>query len=136
MAKDPYPDTNHITVVGRLVDNPTLKAVGQDNHVAELRIAVNNPHGATTYIDVQTWGGSAKAVNQYLHQGEQIVASGRLHFDCRRGRLVLASAKSWWSSVGRSRCRFRPRRTACRGCRFRLRACHVSGGYTTRPLAR
>jgi single-strand DNA-binding protein len=75
---------NSVTMIGRLTEDPNLKHVG-DRAICEMRVAVDNGRHPTTYIDVDTFDGSAYACAEYLAKGRRVGVEGSLRLDEWRG---------------------------------------------------
>ena len=76
---------NHIDLMGRLVADPELRTIGEDVHVASLRMAVdrdrkNKETGEreSDFFNVSAWRGTADFAAQFFKKGDPIVVAGRL----------------------------------------------------------
>lgn len=70
---------NHITIAGRLVDEPVRKEAN-GSVVTSFRLASGRSGSKTgrLWIDVDTWGKLAGTCHQHLAKGRQVLVSGRL----------------------------------------------------------
>lgn len=77
---------NHITLMGRLVQNPELKHTPQDVAVTAFTLAVDrdrkdqNGERKADFIEIVAWRNTAEYVCKYLTKGRMVVVSGRLQF--------------------------------------------------------
>jgi len=70
---------NQTTLVGRLTRDAELKYTKNSKAVASFGLAVNKfKKDEALFIEINLWGKSAEAVNQYLKKGTQVLASGEL----------------------------------------------------------
>ena len=75
---------NQVILVGRVVRNPELHDVGEDNKVTFLTVAVprsfKNINGEydTDFISCTIWKGIAENVCEYCHKGDLIGIKGHL----------------------------------------------------------
>lgn len=75
---------NHIEIMGRMGDNPTVRYTQSQKAVATVNVAVDRDLvGAdgvrgTDWIPVVAWGKSAEFLANNFHKGDPIVISGRL----------------------------------------------------------
>ena len=75
---------NHIEIMGRMGDNPTVRYTQSQKAVATVNVAVDRDLvGAdgvrgTDWIPVVAWGKSAEFLANNFHKGDPIVVSGRL----------------------------------------------------------
>jgi single-strand DNA-binding protein len=84
---------NKVMLIGRLTRDPESRSVG-DTKVVKFGFAVNNrkkdKSGNWTddpvFIDVEAWGRTAEACEQYLRKGSQCFLEGRLKFDQWTGK--------------------------------------------------
>ncbi|MCH3917127.1 MAG: single-stranded DNA-binding protein [Spirochaetia bacterium] len=84
-----YNDLNSCLVEGRLTRDPEMKAVGTENKVCILPIAINRSFRGkngeemreATYVDIQVWNGTAENCQRYLSKGDAIRAVGELRLD-------------------------------------------------------
>ena len=89
---------NTITITGRCTNAPELRSVKGDknkdtSYVAEVNIAVNKDKDTVFFFPVVAWGGSAKALKEYVDKGDKITVSGYLAY------------KSWVNDEGEKRSR-------------------------------
>lgn len=70
---------NHITVAGRLVDDPVRKEAN-GSVVTSFRLAAGRGGSKTgrLWIDVDTWGRLAGTCHQHLAKGRHVLVAGRL----------------------------------------------------------
>jgi len=70
---------NHITIAGRLVEDPVRKEVN-GSVVTSFRIASGRSgvKSGRLWIDVDTWGRLAGTCHQHLTKGRHVLVSGRL----------------------------------------------------------
>ncbi len=75
---------NNVVLVGRLVDDPTIKDFDGDFKGAFLTLAINRPFKnyenktETDFIRVCIWEGLAENACSYCHKGDVIGIRGRL----------------------------------------------------------
>lgn len=75
---------NQVVLVGRLVNEPTIKEIKEGKKVVLIKIAVNrnfkNEDGIydTDIIPVILWNGVAEATLDYVHTGDVLGIKGRL----------------------------------------------------------
>lgn len=72
---------NKVNLIGRLVDNPTLRYTKQNTPVASYTIAINSRYGEqqqTDFINISSWGKSGEFVSKYFKKGQPIAITGRL----------------------------------------------------------
>tara|TARA_Y100000593_G_scaffold94755_1_gene195737 strand:- start:1858 stop:2229 length:372 start_codon:yes stop_codon:yes gene_type:complete len=75
---------NHVVLVGNLVRDPDVRDLPSGQTVCDMRIAVNTQRKETEetlFIDVTTWGSTAKTCAKYMSKGRSIIAAGRLKTD-------------------------------------------------------
>lgn len=73
---------NTVSLVGRLVADPTVKEVGNDNiTLCQFTIAVDKrgKDAGTNFIDCTAWKGIGNTIGQYFKKGSQIGISGHLN---------------------------------------------------------
>ncbi len=70
---------NHITIVGRLVEDPVRKEAN-GSVVTSFRIASgrSGSKSGRLWIDVDSWGRLAGTCHQHLSKGRHVLVSGRL----------------------------------------------------------
>ena len=70
---------NHITIAGRLVDDPVRKEAN-GSIVTSFRLASGRSGSKTgrLWIDVDTWGRLAGTCAQHLTKGRHVLVAGRL----------------------------------------------------------
>ena len=74
---------NHISIIGRLVQDPELRFTQSGTAVCHIRIARNERYGEkekALFIDVTAWGKLGETINQHKKQGDQVAVDGRLDF--------------------------------------------------------
>lgn len=76
---------NHITLMGRLTKDPTLRYTQSQTPVASFTLAVdrdtaNKQTGerGVDFIDITAWRQTAEFVERYFFKGDMAVVSGRL----------------------------------------------------------
>ena len=76
---------NHITIMGRLTQDPELRRTGSGVAVATFPLAVERDFSGTAggeretdFIDVVAWRNTAEFVSKYFAKGRMAVVSGRL----------------------------------------------------------
>jgi single-strand DNA-binding protein len=81
-------DFNKVLLSGRLTSKPEFKKLGNDNNVASFSLAskrIFNSNGEkreeTTFVDIDLFGNSAKAIAEYGDTGRDIFIEGRLKLD-------------------------------------------------------
>ena len=77
---------NHVSIIGRLTQDPDVRETRTEKTVCELRVAVNGPKRAdgsdqATFVSVTAWNGLAETVAEHLVKGRLIAVSGRLAQD-------------------------------------------------------
>jgi len=75
---------NHVVLVGNLVRDPEVRDLPSGQTVCDMRIAVNTQRKEseeTLFIDITTWGATAKTCAKYMSKGRSIIAAGRLKTD-------------------------------------------------------
>jgi len=74
---------NHISIIGRLVQDPELRYTQSGTAVCHFRLARNEKHGdkeKPLFIDVTAWGKLGETIQQHKKQGDQVAVDGRLDF--------------------------------------------------------
>lgn len=79
-------ESNIITLVGNLTDDPTLRFTPGGTPVCNFRIAVNKKwtgkdgqqQEETTFMDVTVWRDQAENVGETLHKGDRAVVIGSI----------------------------------------------------------
>ncbi len=90
---------NHVTITGRLTEEPELKHLAEGRAVCNLRVAVDNGRHPTTFIDVAAFDGQAYTCAEYLAKGRKVGVEGRLALrEWRDGQGLLHQR---YSVVGR-----------------------------------
>lgn len=97
---------NALTMTGNLTRDPELIYAGE-RPICKLRIAVDNGHHPTTYIDVSTFDEHAFACAEFLHKGRKVGVSGRLALD--EWRNAEDKRRERYSVIGRVEFLDRPR---------------------------
>ena len=71
---------NHITIMGRLCDNPETRYTQSQKEVTTFRLAVNRDldRDKTDFIGVAAWGKTSEFVAKYFTKGSMAIVSGRL----------------------------------------------------------
>ncbi len=92
-------ESNFITMVGNLTDDPELRFTPSGAAVCNFRIAVNrrytdrsgNQQEETTFMGVNIWRDMAENVAESLHKGDRVVVIGRVKvrsYENREGQTV------------------------------------------------
>ena len=92
-------ESNFITFIGNLTDDPDLRFTGGGAAVATLRVASNrrytdrsgNQQEETTYLNVNCWRDLAENAAESLHKGDRVVVIGRVRvrsYENREGQTV------------------------------------------------
>ncbi len=71
---------NHVTLIGNLATDVTLKDLGDEKRVADFLLAVDRPgegKGAD-FVRVTVWDRQAETCARYLAKGSHIAVDGRL----------------------------------------------------------
>ena len=89
---------NSVTLSGNLTTDPRLVDV-EGRAICEMRLAVDNGRGRTTYIDVRAFDEQAYACAEHLHKGSKIGVQGRLIYD--EWRNAEGKKRSAYSVIGR-----------------------------------
>jgi single-strand DNA-binding protein len=77
-VRDP---SGHVTLVGRLTDDPQLRSLPDGRSVCNLRPAVNDERDQPAlFIDVARFGTGADACAQYPGTGREVALTGRLAY--------------------------------------------------------
>ena len=79
-------ESNFVTLIGNLTDDPVLRYTGNGVAVTNFRIAVNrkwtdrdnNQQEETTFVAVNLWRDAAENVAESLHRGDRAIVIGRL----------------------------------------------------------
>ena len=75
-------DTNVVTLVGRLGQDPELRHSGSGTPIAGFSLAVNHRKRGNeepvSWFDVTCFGSQAEVVAEYLHRGRQVCVQGYL----------------------------------------------------------
>ncbi len=83
---------NHVTIIGRLTDNPTLRSLQIDDKpvsICHFTVAVNGPHKkngqerSVEFIPVSVFGKRGEAVAAHVTKGKRVSIDGALHFSKR-----------------------------------------------------
>lgn len=79
---------NNVVLIGRLVNDPELKYIGESNSpVTNFRIAVSRNYKSkdgtieSDFINIEVWGKKAETCSQYLEKGRLIAIDGSLRID-------------------------------------------------------
>ena len=74
---------NHVTLLGRLAQDPELKRTQNNTSVTSFDLAVNRPskdqETPPDYIPVVCWKETAEFVSRFLTKGRQVVVEGRIN---------------------------------------------------------
>ncbi len=75
---------NHVTLVGRLTQNPDVKALKEGQTRAAFTLAVNRPYkdatgkSAADFLRVVTWNKLAEVCGSYLAKGKLVLVEGNI----------------------------------------------------------
>lgn len=75
---------NHITLMGRLVNDPELRRTGNGDAVCSYRVAVDRDfkgkdgNREADFIDIVSWKAAGEFVSKNFAKGRMILVSGRL----------------------------------------------------------
>lgn len=103
---------NHITVMGRLTHDPTLRRTASGIAVCSFSVACErdykdeNGEKRTDFIDVVAWRNTAEFVSKYLTRGRMVAVDGRLQLrdwqdregNKRRSAEILAASVNFGDS--------------------------------------
>jgi single-strand DNA-binding protein len=92
-------ESNYVTFIGNLTDDPELRFTQGGTPVATLRLASNRrwndrdgqQQEETTYLNVTCWRDMAENVAESFHKGDRAIAIGRLKvrsYENREGQTV------------------------------------------------
>jgi single-strand DNA-binding protein len=92
-------ESNYVTFIGNLTDDPELRYTQGGTPVATIRLASNRrwndrdgqQQEETTYLNVTCWRDMAENVAETLHKGDRAIAIGRLKvrsYENREGQTV------------------------------------------------
>ncbi|MBW3657215.1 MAG: single-stranded DNA-binding protein [Actinobacteria bacterium] len=92
-------ESNFITMIGNLTDDPDLRFTPSGAAVCNFRIAVNRRYTdksgqqqeETTFMGVNIWRDMAENVAESLHKGDRVVVIGRVKvrsYENREGQTV------------------------------------------------
>ncbi len=79
-------ESNFVTMIGNLTDDPDLRFTQSGIPVANFRIAVNRRYTGkdgqqqeeTTFMNVNLWRDMAENVAESVHKGDRVIVIGRL----------------------------------------------------------
>jgi single-strand DNA-binding protein len=83
---------NHVTIIGRLTDNPTLRTLqieGKPVSICNFTVAVNgalkksSQERSVEFIPVSVFGKRGEAVATHVTKGKKVCVEGALHFSKR-----------------------------------------------------
>lgn len=79
-------DTNHLTLVARVVKEPELKNLNAGTSRLDVNIAFNESRkngdkweDVGNFAFISYWGRQAESMASLLHKGQQLVITGHLH---------------------------------------------------------
>ncbi len=83
-----YSSINRVVLIGRLTQDPELRALPSGTAVCSLRIACNtsrkDPEGEyqekPNYFNVSAFGGLGESVSRYMRKGSRVAVDGRLEW--------------------------------------------------------
>lgn len=92
-------ESNFITFIGNLTDDPELRFTGNGAAVTTLRVASNRrwtdrggqQQEETTFLNVNAWRDLAENAAESLHKGDRVVVIGRVKvrsYDNSQGQTV------------------------------------------------
>ncbi|MEX2503420.1 MAG: single-stranded DNA-binding protein [Egicoccus sp.] len=92
-------ESNFITFIGNLTDDPELRFTGGGAAVASLRVASNRrftdrsgqQQEETTFLNVNCWRDLAENAAESLHKGDRVVVIGRVRvrsYENQQGQTV------------------------------------------------
>ncbi|HSK24810.1 MAG TPA: single-stranded DNA-binding protein [Egicoccus sp.] len=92
-------ESNFITFIGNLTDDPELRFTGGGAAVATLRVASNRrftdragqQQEETTFLNVNCWRDLAENAAESLHKGDRVIVIGRVRvrsYDNAQGQTV------------------------------------------------
>lgn len=94
------PAVNSITLVGNLTTDPVLRELPDGRDVCDMRLAVSDQRDQPPlYVDVATFGKSAKACEKFLAKGRAIAVTGRLIY--REWQAEDGTRRSKHAVIGR-----------------------------------
>ena len=71
-----------LSLTGHLTKDPELRQMGEsENRVCTMRLAIDNKPYDSTFIDVKAFGKAAPNCARYLHKGDRVEVTGRLHLE-------------------------------------------------------
>ncbi len=77
--------TNHVTLIGNLVDDPELRFTPSGVAMAKIRFAVNRRYQKdgewqeeTSFFGGTLWRDAAENAAESLHKGDRVIVTGRL----------------------------------------------------------
>ena len=90
---------NHVTIQGRLVENPSIGQANSGTDYANFRIAWSEKikeRENKLFLDCKAFGGTAKFIGQYFSKGQELIAEGKLNTEewtnqdgQKRSKIVL-----------------------------------------------
>jgi len=89
---------NSVTMVGKIVSGPELRATAKGTSVANMRIASTTMKDVV-FIDVTAWGKTAEFCDQYFEKGKAIGVVGHLKTEewesqgQKRSKIVLVAER-------------------------------------------
>ncbi|GGI03261.1 single-stranded DNA-binding protein [Egicoccus halophilus] len=92
-------ESNFITFIGNLTDDPELRFTGGGAAVSTLRVASNRRYTdrsgqqqeETTYLNVNCWRDLAENAAESLHKGDRVIVIGRVRvrsYENQQGQTV------------------------------------------------
>lgn len=80
---------NKVMIAGNLVQDPSLRDIGDGNKVCNCRIATNRhfktksgeSRQETLYLDFELWGRNAENFDKYMEKGRPVYLEGHLKTD-------------------------------------------------------
>jgi single-strand DNA-binding protein len=75
---------NNVTIVGRAVKDPDIKAASNDSQRSQFALAVDRPYKdsdgkhPTDFLNIVAWGKLAEICHEYIKKGCLVLVSGRI----------------------------------------------------------
>lgn len=85
---------NHVTLIGRLGQDPDVKFFESGANKASFSLAVNKTREVTNWFNIEAWSKSAEVIANYVRKGSQIGVTASL-------------AQEFWTKDGEERSTFK-----------------------------
>ncbi|MGL5268144.1 MAG: single-stranded DNA-binding protein [Spiroplasma sp.] len=87
---------NHITLIGRITHNLTLRETNSGKYYVFFSVAVNDMSNKTDFINCVAWNRVAENMTKFVGKGSMIAVAGRLttRKDNRDQKIMEVSANS------------------------------------------